>query len=71
MTEIEKIQRYIDRTGGKFPRGTPYQMTVVELLELKHMTADDVSGAICMAFDYGRAKGYRTAKAEQRAGTAH
>lgn len=63
MSEIEKIQRYIERTT-KFPDGTPYQMNLQELFGLSHMSEGDVVGAICLAFDYGRAKGYRAAKAK-------
>lgn len=66
MSEIEGIQRYIDRTGGPFHRGTPYQMLMKEMFALSHMSGEDPSRAICLAFDYGRAKGYRAAKAEGR-----
>lgn len=65
MTQIEKIQkikRYITRTSSKFQQGTPYQMNLGELFTLAHMTAKDTVGAICLAFDYGRAKGYRAAE---------
>lgn len=65
MSEIEKMQRYIERTT-KFPDGTPYQMNLLEVLGLSDMSKKDFTGAICMAFDYGRAKGYRAAKAEAR-----
>lgn len=66
MSEIEKLQRYIDRTNGAFPRGTPYQMNINEMFALAHMAAENVTEAICLAFDYGRAKGYRAAKKEVR-----
>lgn len=66
MSEIEKLQRYINRTDGAFPPGTPYQMNINELFALTHMADEDVTGAICLAFDYGRAKGYRAAKKEVR-----
>lgn len=64
MSGIEKIQRYIELTETKFIRGTPYQMHMDELLSLRHMSREDVSDALCLAFDFGRAKGYRAAKAE-------
>lgn len=70
MSEIEKIQRYIDRTGKKYPDGTPYQMNIGEIFALAHMTAEDAGAAICVAFEYGRAKGYRAAKAEERSRAA-
>ncbi len=66
MNEIEKIQRYIERTGGKFQRETHYRMNLQELFGLSNILAEDTVGAICLAFDYGRAKGYRAAKAEAR-----
>ena len=66
MSEIEKIQRYIDGVASKFPTGTQYQMKFNELFWLSDVSKEDVSGALCMAFDYGRAKGYRAAKAEAR-----
>ena len=65
MSEIEKIQRYIKR-NKKFPMGTPYQMNLLEMFSLADMSAESPADAICLAFDYGRAKGYRAAKAEQK-----
>lgn len=65
MTEIEKIQSYIAQpTSGKFPLSTRYQMGISETLALSRMNPTD---AVCLAFDYGRAKGYRAAKKEARA----
>ena len=65
MSEIEKMQEYINkRESGSFPQGTRYQMNLGELLSLSHMSPTD---AVCLAFEYGRAKGYRAAKAEGRA----
>lgn len=71
MSEIEKIQRYIDGVASKFPTGTPYQMKFNELFGLLGASKEDATGALCMAFDYGRAKGYRAAKAEARHEQAH
>lgn len=42
-------------------------MNLKELLELSGIAGEDAGRAICMAFEYGRAKGYRAAKAEGRA----
>ena len=65
MSEIEKMKRYISKPqSGEFQIGTRYQMCLGEMLELSHMSPID---AVCLAFDYGRAKGYRAAKAEGRA----
>ena len=65
MSEIEKIKGYIERTKT-FTDGTPYQMNLNEMLGLSHMSAEDAAGAIILAFNYGRAKGYRAAKAEAK-----
>lgn len=66
MNEIEKIQRYIDGAANKFPAGTPYQMGIDEMFKLSDVSKKDAIGALCMAFNYGRAKDYRAAKAEAR-----
>lgn len=67
MNEIEKIQKYIDLTGVNYAGGSPYQMNLGELFALCRM--DDIGDAICLAFEYGRAKGERSARAAQRKGT--
>lgn len=69
MSEIEKIQRYVARTK-KFPEGTPYQMNLLEAFSLADMSHEAAIDAICIAFEYGRAKGYRAAKAEEKARVA-
>ena len=63
MSSIEKIRAYIRRTGIKYDFSTPYQMSLSETLELARMSKEDASGAICLAFEYGRAKGERRARA--------
>lgn len=63
MSEIEKMQRYIERTK-KFPKTSRYQLNWKELMLLS--SDCDTAMAICLAFDYGKAKGYRAAKAEVR-----
>lgn len=70
MDTIEKIQRYIERTGVKYQTGTPYQMNLGEMFALAHLSREDVTGAICLAFDYGRAKGERSARATTKQGAA-
>lgn len=64
MDEIEKIQRYIKNTGVQYKLTTPYQMNLGEMLALCHM--DNRLEAICQAFEYGRAKGARSARAAQK-----
>lgn len=62
MNEIEKIKRYIERTGVKYSTGSPYQMDFADMSGLRHMAGDDLIGALCLAFEYGRAKGERSAR---------
>ena len=65
MTEIEKIKRYIARTGVGYKDTSPDHMNLGEALALAR--ASDNVRAISLAFEYGRAKGYRAAKAERKA----
>lgn len=61
MNTVQRIKAYIRRTqAGNLDR---YEMDMDELLYLKHecMRGDPVD-AIILAFDYGRAKGYRAAR---------
>lgn len=69
MTEIEKMQRYIERTNMKLSGPTSYAMYMSEAFELAHKARGNnlPIGVIPLAFDYGRAKGYRAAKKEARA----
>lgn len=68
MSELEKMQRYIDRTKPGIKNPIQYTMNVAETLELLNMAQiDNPFEAISLAFNYGRAKGYRAAKAEGRA----
>ena len=68
MTEIEKMQKYIERT--KLENGGRYKIGLREAYELARQTRN-LDGPpieiIDLAFNYGKAKGYRAAKAERRA----
>lgn len=67
MSEIEKMKRYIERT--KMGKADNYCLVFGEAVELLH-TATDANSMfeiIALAFNYGKAKGYRAAKAERRA----
>lgn len=59
MSEIEKMKRYIERT--KIPDGKATTPCGNLLQMLEEM---DGFSAVLTAFMYGRAKGYRAAKAE-------
>lgn len=54
MNNVEKIRRYIERTGEKFPKS--YDLNMRELEALKDMGKLE---ALSLAFEYGRAKGAR------------
>ena len=64
---IQKIQRYIERTNVKPGVQNKYQMVLSEIIALKEQADESIIDTICLAFDYGRAKGYRAAKAEKEA----
>lgn len=61
MDRIEKIEKYIQNTGRIDDR---YCIGTEEILELRKKGLTD---AIILAFNYGRAKGYRAGKKEARA----
>lgn len=69
MSEIEKMKQYIERTKMGQSKSGPYQMNMKEALELAHQVIESVDfpiEVITLAFNYGKAKGYRAAKAERR-----
>lgn len=53
MTDIDKMRRYIERTGEKFP--STYHLSMGEL------------EAQALAFEYGRAKGFRYSRKGEEA----
>ena len=70
MSEIEKMQMYIERTKMDIKNPLQYAMNMREAFELSKQ-AHGCGGLpiemINLAFNYGKAKGYRAAKAERRA----
>ena len=67
MSEIEKIRKYISNT--QMDPNERFYMSMLEAFELAHkaLTMDDFPlEVINLAFKYGKAKGYRAAKAEVR-----
>ena len=68
MSEIEKMKKYIERT--KLDDGGRYKIGMHEAFELARQAYklnDLPIEIISLAFNYGKAKGYRAAKAEGRA----
>lgn len=64
MSRIEKMEKYIERTGDL---GTMYSLSIVEAQALVEIWKQNRIEAILLAFNYGRAKGYRAARKEVRA----
>ncbi len=52
---IDKIEQYI--SSRKIYNRNCYQMTLEELRELKELSGESAMAALCLAFNYGRAKG--------------
>lgn len=63
MNGIERMQAYIDRTKGGFEN---YELGGLEIAEVIEAYYSSPFHCVSFAFRYGRAKGYRAAKAEQR-----
>lgn len=67
MSDLERIHRYIKQTNMPCSKLSYYQMTWDDLSGLMEMK-DALTETIILAFNYGKAKGYRAAKAEARRG---
>lgn len=66
MTKIDEMRRYIELTSVTYSDSTPYRMTMAEVFELRDLAKTSPIDALDLAFDYGRAKGERHARAEWR-----
>lgn len=67
MSEIEKMKLYIERTPIGEKTAHNYAIGSTEIGAFFDEIKRDQFNAICMAYNYGRAKGYRAAKAKVRA----
>lgn len=65
MTKLEQVKKYISNTRVPKPVICRY---VLRLDEAESFTKLDIYDGMTLAFAYGRAKGYRAAKAEVRRG---
>lgn len=66
MSEIEKMQKYIERTKMKECPTSPYSICTKEMDAAYQEMGSNPFGIICLIFEYGKAKGYRAAKAERK-----
>jgi len=65
-SELQKIQTYIKNTGR--PESVRYDIPVHQFKLLGDLAySGDVFNALNLAIQYGKAKGYRQGKAEQKA----
>lgn len=65
MSKIEQIRKYIMAT--KIPDNEKYGMYLNDMKALYQLGKQDIYAMLSVAFQYGRAKGYRAAKREVRA----
>ena len=63
-TTKEKMDAYIQRTGIFKETRCRYCMTLGEMRVIRDAADENIYEAICLAFDFGRAKGYRAARAK-------
>lgn len=71
MSDIERIQRYIEKTGVSPEAVNRYCMTwndVDALYSVAIQNTNKAISALILAFNYGQAKGYRAAKAKAKHG---
>ncbi len=65
MSIQEKIESYIENTAR--PESKYYNASLTDVQTIGDIAINgDLFASIILAFNYGRAKGYRQAKAEQR-----
>ncbi len=64
MDNTKKIERYIESTGISPKTHTRYGMQMCDMRAILEMVRATPIDGICLAFDYGMAKGYWAAKAE-------
>ena len=63
MNELEKIQKYIDETKIRERDRKAFDLLTSEWIAI--VKKGDICDAVALAFDYGRAKGYRAGRAKR------
>lgn len=66
MSDLERMKGYIRRTKINPKARDLYSMRICEMAALHDEPRFRLYDIICMAFDYGMAKGYRLAKKEDK-----
>lgn len=56
---IDEIRAYIERTGIPREYAERYELRLCAIREITRASNGDMAAAIMIAFDYGRAKGWR------------
>ena len=64
MSEIEKMQKYIQKANIDAKTLCRYSLTLAEFMELLEPAPKPRGNNLVLAFHYGMAKGYHAAKAE-------
>lgn len=68
MSELERMQKYIERTRLPARATSPYNMTIREMTVLEEIVREkELFRGLLFAFKYGMAKGWRAAMKESRA----
>lgn len=65
MSNLEKMEKYIENTPMKHKN--LYSLRLGEIMALYDAGNKELFRVVCLAFDYGMAKGYRMAKKEAKA----
>lgn len=63
MSNLEKMEKYIENTPMKHK--DLYSLRLGEIMALYDAGNKELLRMVCLAFDYGMAKGYRMAKKEK------
>lgn len=63
---ISYLKAYCDKTNIPKQARYRYSMNCSDINALYDHLPFDVFGTLCLAFDYGMAKGYRAAKADKK-----
>lgn len=64
MSDIERIRNYVDKTNSQMKNRSAYDMRIGEIMALYDARESGWYNVLCLAFNFGMAKGYRMAKKE-------